>query len=111
MESPQILAGFRTEGVSMSKVWLITGASRGPGGAFTEEALKTGHRVLATARNPEHFAPPASKFGGSVRMVPLDVTSEAQGKCAVDAAIQTFGGLDVLVNNPGFGNVRSVEDT
>jgi NAD(P)-dependent dehydrogenase (short-subunit alcohol dehydrogenase family) len=95
----------------MSKVWLITGASRGLGRAFTEEALKAGHRVLATARNSEHLVDVASKFAESVRTVPLDVTNEAQAKYAVDAAIETFGGLDVLVNNAGYGNVSSVEDT
>ena len=95
----------------MSKIWLITGASRGLGRAFTEEALKAGHRVVATARNPEQLVEVASKFGKSVRTVPLDVTNEAQANRAVDAAIQTFGGLDILVNNAGYGNVSPVEDT
>jgi NAD(P)-dependent dehydrogenase (short-subunit alcohol dehydrogenase family) len=95
----------------MSKVWLITGASRGLGRAFTEAALKAGHRVVATARNSEHLVDVASKFGESVRTVSLDVTNEAQAKYAVDAAIKTFGGLDVLVNNAGYGNVCPVEDT
>src|SRR5258708_9888063 len=97
--------------VSMSKVWLITGASRGLGRAFTEEALKAGHRVVATAGNSEDLIHLDSKFGESVRTVPLDVTNEEQAKNAVEAAIQTFGGLDVLVNNAGYGNVSSVEDT
>ena len=95
----------------MSKVWLITGASRGLGRAFTVEALKAGHRVMATARNSDHLVDLASKFGESVRIVPLDVTNEAQAKYAVDAAIRTFGGLDVIVNNAGYGNVGSVEET
>lgn len=95
----------------MSKVWLITGASRGLGRAFTEEILKAGDRVVAAARNPEQLAEVASKFGGSVRTVSLDVTNEAQAKRAVDAAIETFGGLDVLVNNAGYANVSPVEDT
>src|SRR5438445_1462779 len=95
----------------MSKVWLITGASRGLGRSFTQEALKAGHRVVATARDAERLAEVASKFGESVRTVPLDVTNEAQAKYAVDAAIRIFGGLDVLVNNAGYGNVSSVEDT
>ena len=94
----------------MSKVWLITGASRGLGRAFTEEALKAGHRVVATARNSEQLTEVAARFGGSVRAVSLDVTKEAQAKYAVNAAIQTFGGLDVLVNNAGYGNVCPVED-
>src|SRR5260370_31646088 len=95
----------------MSKVWLITGASRGLGRAFTEEALKAGHRVLATARNSGDLADLAGKFGVSVRTVSLDVTNEAQAKYAADAAIQTFGPLDILVNIAGYGNVSSVEDT
>jgi NAD(P)-dependent dehydrogenase (short-subunit alcohol dehydrogenase family) len=95
----------------MSKVWLITGASRGLGRAFTEGVLKAGHRVVATSRNSEQLADVASRFGKSVRTVSLDVTNEAQAKHAVDAAIQTFGGLDVLVNNAGYGNVGPVEDT
>ena len=44
----------------MSKVWLITGASRGLGRAFTEEILKAGDRVVAAARNPEQLAEVAS---------------------------------------------------
>jgi NAD(P)-dependent dehydrogenase (short-subunit alcohol dehydrogenase family) len=95
----------------MSKVWLITGASRGLGRAFTEGVLKAGHRVVATSRNSEQLADVASRFGKSVRTVSLDVTKEAQAKYAVSAAMQSFGGLDVLVNNAGYGNVCSVEDT
>src|ERR1700682_2880927 len=95
----------------MSKVWLITGASRGLGRAFTEGVLKAGRRVVATSRNSEQLAEVASRFGKSVRTVSLDVTKEAQAKYAVAAAIQTFGGLDVLVNNAGYGNVSPVEDT
>ena len=94
----------------MSKVWLITGASRGLGRAFTDEVLKAGQRVVATARNSEQLAEVASRFGENVRTVSLDVTKEAQAKYAVAAAMQTFGGLDVLVNNAGYGNVCPVED-
>src|SRR5258707_5212005 len=95
----------------MSKVWLITGASRGLGRSLTQEALKAGHRVVATPRNAEPLAEVASKFGESVQTVPLDVTNEAQAKNAVEAAIETFGCVDVLVNNAGYGNVYPVEDT
>jgi NAD(P)-dependent dehydrogenase (short-subunit alcohol dehydrogenase family) len=97
--------------VMKMQVWLVTGSSRGFGRAFTEAALEAGHRVVATARNSEHLFDIARKFGESVRTVSLDVTNEAQAKYAVDAAIETFGGLDVLVNNAGYGNVSPVEDT
>jgi NAD(P)-dependent dehydrogenase (short-subunit alcohol dehydrogenase family) len=95
----------------VSKVWLITGSSRGLGRAFTEAALDAGHRVVATARNPQQLIDVVSKYGDSVRPVALDVTSEEQARYAIDAAIEAFGGLDVLVNNAGYGDVCPVEDT
>jgi len=95
----------------MSKVWLITGASRGLGRAFTEAALKAGDRVVATARNPEQLVELEKRYAENIRTVPLDVTNEAQAKAAFEAAIASFGGLDVLVNNAGYGYVRPVEDT
>jgi len=95
----------------MSKVWLITGASRGLGRAFTEAVLEAGDRVVATARDPERLAELESRHAGNMRAVPLDVTNEAQAKAAFEAAIASFGGLDVLVNNAGYGYVEPVEDT
>src|SRR6266436_4505433 len=94
-----------------SKVWLITGSSRGLGRAFAQASLDAGHRVVATARNPLQLSDLISKYGDRVRALALDVTSEAQARHAIDTAIETFGGLDVLVNNAGYGNVGPVEDT
>jgi NAD(P)-dependent dehydrogenase (short-subunit alcohol dehydrogenase family) len=95
----------------MSKVWLITGASRGLGRVFTEAVLEEGDRVVATARNPEQLVELENRYAESIRTVRLDVTNEAQAKAAFEAAIASFGGLDVLVNNAGYGYVRPVEDT
>src|ERR1700680_2658299 len=95
----------------MSKVWLITGASRGLGRAFTQAVLDAGDRVIATARKPEQLVGLKGRYSERVRTVALDVTNEAQAKDAVDAAIESFGGLDVLVNNAGYGDVCPVEDT
>ena len=95
----------------MSQIWLITGSSRGLGRAFTEAALAAGHSVVAGARNPDQLADLRSKFGEKIHPVSLDVTNEARAKAAVAAAVAHFGGLDVLVNNAGYGNVSSVEDT
>jgi NAD(P)-dependent dehydrogenase (short-subunit alcohol dehydrogenase family) len=96
---------------SMSKVWLITGSSRGLGRAFTEAVLEAGDCVVAAARKPEQLADLEGKYGGNIRTVALDVTNEAQATIAFEAAISSFGGLDVLVNNAGFGNVCPIEDT
>src|SRR5713226_8467739 len=97
--------------VTGSKAWLITGSSRGLGRAFAQAALEAGHRVVATARNPLQLNDLVSRYGARVRALALDVTSEAQAQNAIDTAIETFGVLDVLVNNAGYGNVCPVEDT
>jgi NAD(P)-dependent dehydrogenase (short-subunit alcohol dehydrogenase family) len=95
----------------MSKVWLITGASRGLGRAFTEAVLKAGDRVVAAARNPKQLAEFESEYGENIRSVPLDVTNEDQAMAAFGGAIANFGTLDVLVNNAGYGYLCPVEDT
>ncbi len=96
--------------VTESKVWLITGSSRGLGRAFAQAAPEAGHRVVATARNPLQLSDIVSRYGERVLALALDVTSEAQARHVIDTAIETFGVLDVLVNNAGYGNVCPVED-
>jgi NAD(P)-dependent dehydrogenase (short-subunit alcohol dehydrogenase family) len=95
----------------MSKVWLITGSSRGIGRALAEAVLAAGDRLVATARNPAQLADMAEPYGDRVRTLPLDVTDEAAAERAVRTAIEAFGRLDVLVNNAGYGNVNAIEDT
>ncbi len=98
-------------GNGMSKVWLITGCSRGLGRAFAEAALANGDQVAATARSVKNLAGLKQKYGELVLLHELDVTNETQAQVAVQTTIQTFGRLDVLVNNAGYGNVSPVEDT
>src|SRR5258708_35881980 len=95
----------------MSKVWLITGASRGLGRAFTQAVLDAGDRVIATARKPEQLVGLKGRYSERGRTVALDVTNEAQAKAAFEAAITSFGGLDGLVNNAGYGYVCPVAET
>ena len=95
----------------MSLRWLITGSSRGIGHALSEAVLQAGHRLVATARDPAQLAELTQRHGDSVRAVALDVTDPAAAQAAVQTAVDAFGGLDVLVNNAGFGNLNSVEDT
>jgi NAD(P)-dependent dehydrogenase (short-subunit alcohol dehydrogenase family) len=99
------------EGELMSKVWLITGSSRGLGHALAEAALARGDSLVATARNPAQLIDLAERYGDRVRTVALDVTDEAAAERAVRVAIDNFGRLDVLVNNAGYGNVNAIEDT
>jgi NAD(P)-dependent dehydrogenase (short-subunit alcohol dehydrogenase family) len=95
----------------MPKVWLITGSSRGLGGALAEAVLAAGHNLVATARNPAQLADLAQRYGDRVRAVALDVTNEQAAADAVAVARKAFGRLDVLANNAGYGNLSPIEDT
>jgi NAD(P)-dependent dehydrogenase (short-subunit alcohol dehydrogenase family) len=95
----------------MSQVWLITGSSRGLGRATAEAVLAAGHKLVATARDPAQLAGLVERHGDNVRAVALDVTDKRAANNAVDVAVDVFGRLDVLVNNAGYGNIGSIEDT
>lgn len=92
------------------RVWLITGCSSGFGRALAERVLARGHRLLATARNPESLAALAAQYPESCRTFALDVTNPAQVKSTVAAAAATFGQLDVVVNNAGYGLIGALEE-
>jgi NAD(P)-dependent dehydrogenase (short-subunit alcohol dehydrogenase family) len=94
----------------MSKVWFITGSSRGFGREFALAALKRGDRVAATARNTETLTDLVERFGDAVLPLRLDVTDRAQVFEAVAAAKERFGRLDVVVNNAGYALVGAVEE-
>src|SRR6478735_6684227 len=81
-----------------NKTWLITGAGRGMGVEFAKAALAAGHNVVATGRNPDAVA---GALGDADRLLVarLDVTSPQDAEAAVKAAVDRFGGIDVLVNN------------
>lgn len=95
----------------MPRTWLVTGSSRGFGRAVCEAILDAGDNLLATARDPDQLAGLADGRPGSLATARLDVTREEEAVAAVAAAIDRFGALDVLVNNAGYGDIGSVEDT
>jgi NAD(P)-dependent dehydrogenase (short-subunit alcohol dehydrogenase family) len=94
----------------MAKTWLVTGSSRGLGRKIAEAVLAAGHNLVATARKPEQLADLVERYGDRVRAVALDVTDERAAEHAVTVAEATFGGLDVVVNNAGYGDIGSIED-
>ncbi|MDG4810462.1 oxidoreductase [Micromonospora sp. WMMD1120] len=94
----------------MPRVWLITGCSRGLGRALAEAVLADGDQLVATARDPARLDDLVDRHGEQVRTIALDVTDPAAGRAAVDIAVDTFGSLDVLVNNAGYADVASIED-
>ena len=99
------------DGTSANRVWFITGTSSGFGRSIAEEALGRGDRVVATARRPEALEDLADGAGDRVLALELDVTDAPQRRNAVDAAIDYFGRIDVLVNNAGRTQVGAVEET
>lgn len=87
----------------MSRIWFVTGTSRGMGTDIVKAALEQGDKVVATGRSlnrlREVFADaPADR----IQLLELDVTSESQAQQAVSEAVKRFGRIDVLVNNAGY---------
>jgi NAD(P)-dependent dehydrogenase (short-subunit alcohol dehydrogenase family) len=94
----------------MSKTWFITGAGRGFGKEFARAALGRGDRVAATARNTSALDDLVQEFGDSVLALHLDVTDREGVFLAVKEAAEKFGGIDVVVNNAGYGLFGMVEE-
>ena len=94
----------------MSKVWLVTGSSRGFGRQFVEAALSRGDKVAATARNIDSLAHLVAAHGDAVLPLALDVTDKAAVTESVQRAHEHFGRLDVVVNNAGYGLFGAVEE-
>lgn len=90
--------------------WLITGCSTGLGRAFAEAALARGHNVVVTARDAASVQDLADAHPETALALALDVTDDAQVSSAVAAAEERFGGVDVLVNNAGYGYRAAVEE-
>jgi NAD(P)-dependent dehydrogenase (short-subunit alcohol dehydrogenase family) len=94
----------------MTRVWLVTGGSRGLGRAIVIGALEAGDRVVATARKPEQLRDLVDTYGERITATKLDVTDPNSCREAVSVAVKTFGRVDVVVNNAGYANVAAVED-
>ena len=91
------------------RTWLITGSGNGLGRNIAEAALAAGDTVVAGARRPEELAPLVAQYAERVKPVTLEVRDETAAKAAVQLAVDTFGRLDVLVNNAGYGQFAPFE--
>jgi NAD(P)-dependent dehydrogenase (short-subunit alcohol dehydrogenase family) len=93
-----------------SKIWFITGASRGFGREWAMAALERGDSVAATARDTATLDDLADKYGDAFLPLRLDVTDREAAFAAVEKAHERFGRLDVVVNNAGYGHFGMVEE-
>ena len=94
----------------MTTTWFITGTSKGFGQEWADAALARGDRVAATARDLAQLKPLTDRYGDAVLPLELDITDRAAAFAAVQRAADTFGSLDVVVNNAGFGHFGMVEE-
>ena len=92
------------------RVWFITGAGRGLGRAFARAALDEGDLVVATLRRPELLDDLRAEHTETLHVLQLDVRDRTAALATVNKAWALFGGLDVVVNNAGYGLVGAVEE-
>jgi len=93
-----------------SKTWFITGTSRGFGREWAIAALERGDQVAATARDAGSLNDLVETYGEALLPISLDVTDRTAVFEAVGHAHDHFGGLDIVVNNAGYGQFGMVEE-
>ncbi|MEV0157849.1 SDR family NAD(P)-dependent oxidoreductase [Micromonospora sp. NPDC050686] len=89
----------------MTKVWFVTGSSRGLGRNFAEAVLGRGDKVAATARSTASLDALVARYGEAVLPVEMDVTDKAAVFASVKRTKEHFGRLDVIVNNAGYAQI------
>jgi NAD(P)-dependent dehydrogenase (short-subunit alcohol dehydrogenase family) len=97
--------------MSNNKVWYVTGASQGLGLSLIKQLLSAGYRVAATSRSAaglEQAAGMAS--GGQFLPLEVDLTNPDAIRLSIEQTVGTFGAIDVIVNNAGYGMEGTVEE-
>jgi len=96
--------------MTSKKVWFVTGASKGLGLTLVRELLTAGYAVAATSRNLEALRQAVPGADDSFLPLHMDLSSEESVRQAMEATIRMFGGLDVVVNNAGYGQLDGLEE-
>ncbi len=94
----------------MKKVWFITGASKGLGLALVKKLLAEGHSVAATSRSRDSLVQAVGAASSQFLPLEVDLTSESSVQQAITQTHATFGQLDVILNNAGYGIGGSIEE-
>jgi NAD(P)-dependent dehydrogenase (short-subunit alcohol dehydrogenase family) len=96
--------------IESTPVWFITGCSKGLGRALAERVLQHGQRAVVTARNVDQIRDIAAIYPESALALPLDVNDSRQVNDVLAQTDNTFGRIDVLVNNAGYGYLAAIEE-
>jgi NAD(P)-dependent dehydrogenase (short-subunit alcohol dehydrogenase family) len=96
--------------MSTQKVWFITGASKGMGLETVNAVLKNGGKVAATSRNLKELIDNIGNRNENFLPLQVDITNDEEVKNAIQTAIDTFGKIDVVLNNAGYYLVGSIEE-
>jgi NAD(P)-dependent dehydrogenase (short-subunit alcohol dehydrogenase family) len=95
---------------STKKVWYITGASKGLGLSLVKQLLAAGYSVAATSRNLADLETAVGKDQQGFLPLSVNLKDEASVKESIEATVKTFGRIDVVVNNAGYGLLGSLEE-
>ena len=93
-----------------NKVWFVTGASKGLGLALVKKLLNEGYKVAATSRNLSDLTKAVDTQSEQFLPLAVDLTSEDSVQEAVELTVKTFGKIDVIVNNAGYGLLGGIEE-
>lgn len=96
--------------MTTKKIWFVTGASQGLGLTLVQQLLAAGYAVAATSRQPAELMQAVSAATADFLPLHMDLASEASVQQAIAATISTLGGLDVVVNNAGYGQLGGLEE-
>jgi NAD(P)-dependent dehydrogenase (short-subunit alcohol dehydrogenase family) len=96
--------------MSKNKVWFVTGASKGLGLTLVQTLLKNGFQVAATSRDEKALTEAVGETSGNFLALEMDLLSEQSVRDSITKTIETFGKIDVVVNNAGYGQIGTLEE-
>jgi NAD(P)-dependent dehydrogenase (short-subunit alcohol dehydrogenase family) len=96
--------------MTTKKIWFVTGASKGLGLTLVQQLLAAGYAVAATSRNLAELRQAVPVEDGRFLPLHMDLSNEDSVRQAIEATISTLGGLDVVVNNAGYGQLGGLEE-